>query len=234
MNPQIIETAGHKCSLYVRGDVPQCLLLQALGEHARETLTDQVEFIAARTPMPFAVAAFHVADWECDLMPWHDPLVFSGRTEGTGNAADTLRYLLQDLLPCLQERLGALPLILGGYSLAGLFSLWAARECNAFRGVAAASPSVWISDWPDYAESHPMLARQVYLSLGKKEEHAGNRAIKQVGERIRSEYALLQRRVDPGQCILEWNRGGHFTDCERRLARAFLWNLECLSGKRVC
>lgn len=41
---------------------------------------------------------------------------------------------------------------LGGYSLAGLFSLWAAYQTNLFAGIAAASPSVWFPGFLDYAK----------------------------------------------------------------------------------
>ena len=46
--------------------------------------------------------------------------------------------------------------ILGGYSLAGLFALWAATQTNALYGVAAASPSVWFPGWPEYEAAHPI------------------------------------------------------------------------------
>ena len=40
-------------------------------------------------------------------------------------------------------------LYLGGYSLAGFFSLWAAYQTDRFAGVAAVSPSVWFPGWMD-------------------------------------------------------------------------------------
>lgn len=219
-----ITITGRACHLFEQA-VPQCLLVQPLGVHEKETLPKEMEEIATASPMLFAMAAFEIADWERDLMPWGDPAVSKRLEVGTG-AVDTLRYLLDGLLPWLKERYGELPVCLGGYSLAGLFSLWAARETNAFAGIAAASPSVWIQGWPEYAASHPLQARQVYLSLGEREEKTRNRAIAQIGERIRKEHALVERQLGESNCILEWNPGGHFADCEQRLARAFIWNLQ--------
>ena len=38
-----------------------------------------------------------------------------------------------------------------------------------FRGVAAASPSVWYSGWMDYAGQRKPKAGRIYLSLGDAE-----------------------------------------------------------------
>jgi len=226
MGKGLSEITIAKCACHlVEQDAPQCLLVQPLGTHENDTLPDEMAEIATASPMPFAMAAFEIADWERDLMPWGDPAVSKRPEAGTG-AVGTLQYLLDGLLPWLKERYGELPVVLGGYSLAGLFSLWASRETNAFTGIAAASPSVWIQGWPEYADSHPLQARQVYLSLGEREEKTRNRAIAQIGERIRNEHALAERQLGESNCALEWNPGGHFADCERRLARAFIWNLQ--------
>ena len=226
MGKELLEITimGRTCHLFEQA-VPQCLLVQPLGVHEKETLPKEMEEIATASPMLFAMAAFEIEDWERDLMPWCDPAVSKRPEVGTGTV-DTLRYLLGGLLPWLKERYGELPVVLGGYSLAGLFSLWAAREINAFTGIAAASPSVWIQGWPEYAASHPLQTRQVYLSLGEREEKTRNRAIAQIGERIRNEHAMAERQLGESNCVLEWNPGGHFADCERRLARAFIWNLQ--------
>ena len=76
-----------------------------------------------------------------------------------------------------------------------------------------------------------MQARRVFLSLGEREEQTRNRAIARVGERIRNEHALLQRQFGEENCTLEWNPGGHFVDCDNRLARAFIWNLDRLKER---
>ncbi|MCO7110734.1 alpha/beta hydrolase-fold protein [Gemmiger formicilis] len=65
--------------------------------------------------------------------------------------------------------------ILGGYSLSGLFALWAATQTNALYGTAAASPSVWFPGWLEYEAAHPIQTRRVYLSLGDREEHTKTR-----------------------------------------------------------
>ena len=113
---------------------------------------------------------------------------------------------------------------MGGYSLAGLFALWAATQTNALYGVAAASPSVWFPGWPEYEAAHPIQTQRVYLSLGDREEHTKNQTMAAVGDNIRALNSALTRRGK--DCTLERNAGGHFKDADLRTARAFVWVME--------
>lgn len=200
---------------------PQILFLQPVDEHDGSLLDSETEAMRD-CALPFALAAFQVKDWNRDLSPWEAPPVF-GKVPFDGGAEETLRFITDRLLPELQTRL-ALPedgkLCIGGYSLAGLFSLWAATRTDAFSGVAAASPSAWFPGWIDYVKAHPIRAEKIYLSLGDREERTKNPVMAAVGDRIRELYALLQAEHT---VTLEWNPGNHFRDSDLRTAKAFLW-----------
>lgn len=112
---------------------------------------------------------------------------------------------------------------LGGYSLAGLFALWAAYQTDVFKGVVAASPSVWFPGFAEYMKKNEIKTNTVYLSLGNREEKTRNPIMANVGDRIREAYVLLKERGV--NCILEWNEGNHFKDADIRTARAFAWAL---------
>ena len=129
---------------------------------------------------------------------------------------------------CRAATEGFAPIILGGYSLAGLFALWAACQTDRFGAVVAGSPSLWAGDWPGYAAGHTMRARQVYLSLGDREERSRNRTFARVGDRIREEHRRLQQQLGEENTTLVWEEGGHFADPAARMARGFVW---CLSLK---
>ena len=119
---------------------------------------------------------------------------------------------------------GNVKIILGGYSLAGLFALWASTQTDLFYGIAAASPSVWFPEWMKFEQQHPIQAQRVYLSLGNKEEHTKNAVMAAVGDNIRTLHSrLIERGAD---CTLEWNSGGHFKDADLRTAKAFRWAME--------
>lgn len=167
------------------------------------------------------LAAFGVSDWNCELSPWEAEPVFGGERFGCG-AAETLAFIENSLIPALDEAFPAQnrKYYLCGYSLGGLFALWAAYGSDSFTGAAGVSPSVWFPGWLEFAASHEMKAGAVYLSLGKKEEKARNPRLAAVGNAIRSQHGLLQSAGVP--CILEWNEGNHFTEPEKRLARGIV------------
>ena len=116
----------------------------------------------------------------------------------------------------------AVEVILGGYSLAALFALWASYESRRFSGIAAASPSVWFPGWLDYAKARKPRAERIYLSLGDAEPRTRNRVMATVGDCIQEMDALLAGHPH----TLEWNPGNHFKDADLRTAKAFLWCLE--------
>ena len=209
---------------------PKYILIQTLGNHERGIFDRTAELIAENCGVPFVLAAFQVFDWNLDLTPWHDDAIDRKAEVGT-KTGDTLSYVTASLLPALEADYGKLPVILGGYSLGGLFALWSSMQTDRFSAVAAASPSLWIKDWLDYAKGHPMKAGKVYLSLGDQEEHVKNRSIARVGDSVRGEYELLQAQLGRGNCMLVWNPGGHFQDGDKRLASAFSWCIEALEGK---
>ena len=112
-------------------------------------------------------------------------------------------------------------LFIGGYSLAGLFALWAGYQTDRFDGIAAASPSIWFPRFTEYMRENRMNAEAVYLSLGDREERTRNPLMSQMGNAIRSAEAMLKEKgID---CILEWNKGNHFKDPDLRTAKAFAW-----------
>jgi len=220
---------GRECFIY-NSDEPRYILIQTLGNHERGIFDTTAELIASTTDVPFVLAAFQVFDWDLDLTPWHDDAINRKLEVGT-MTGDTLRYVEESLLPALENEYGKLPVILGGYSLGGLFALWSSSQTNRFSAIAAASPSLWIRDWLDFAETHPVKTAKVYLSLGDQEEHVKNRSIARVGDSVRGEYELLKAQLGDGNCTLVWNSGGHFQDGDIRLAAAFSWCIKELEGK---
>ncbi|MBQ6382343.1 MAG: esterase [Clostridia bacterium] len=190
------------------------VLLQPVDEHDAETIENELALIRGSAGEDFRLTAFRVGDWNRDLSPWEAPPVFGQEGFG-GRARDTLEEILTY---CTD---GTKTYIIGGYSLAGLFALWAACETDVFSGVAAASPSVWFPGFPAYLRDHEIRSGHVYLSLGDREERTRNPVMRTVGDEIRAAYALLRERGT--DCVLEWNEGNHFRDADARTAKAFSW-----------
>ena len=218
--------SGRRCRLF-GAEKPACLLIQPSARHEAPTLEDEVRQLTDLTTVPFLLVTIDLEDWIVDLMPWADRNI--SRDEEAGkHGQETLQYILQSLIPWLEERYGSLPVILGGYSLGGLFALWASAQTDLIGAVAAASPSVWIKDWIPYARKNVPLAKAVYLSLGEREEHVKNQAIARVGDCLRAQYELLREPLGEDRCTLVWEEGNHFADNAGRLARAFAWCIENL------
>ena len=222
---QIIEISGRECLFYTEGEKPKVLLIQTLGAQERGSIDDEVKMIREMAGVSFVMAAFAIGDWEAELTPWHDPAV-SKRQDVGKHAFDTLDYITKSLIPYLKEQFGTLPVVLGGYSLGGLFARWSASKADCFEAVAAVSPSLWIDAWCGFSDAHDVYARYVYLSLGNREEHTRNKAIAQVGNNVRWEHEHLKQILGPDHTTLEWNMGNHFVDGALRTAKGFAWCID--------
>ena len=143
-----------------------------------------------------------------------------------GEAEETLAYIEDVLLPWIRRAYGDMPCVLAGYSLGGLFALWAAYRTESFDGICAVSPSLWVRGWDAYAEGRVACADAVYLSLGDKEERARNVRMAAVGDCVRRQASRLTRQLAEGKTVFEWNRGGHFDDEPGRMARGLAWTAE--------
>ena len=190
------------------------VLIQMVDDHDLEGIESEAAEIKERADADFCLLTIKVQNWNRDLSPWPAPAVFG--KEGFGNgAADTLDEVLKICTD--QEK----TYFIGGYSLAGLFALWAAYQTDVFKGVAAASPSMWFPGFVDYMRRNAIHASSVYLSLGGREEKTRNPVMATVGDRIREAYGLL--REHGINVSLEWNQGNHFKDADIRTAKAFAW-----------
>lgn len=206
---------------------PEVLLIQPSARHENKNngISREVEVLATSSTKGFAIAFFDTVEWAKALMPWPDEAV--SRDDEVGRyASNTLIYITQKLIPWLHECFGKLPCIIGGYSLGGLFALWAARQSTAFCAVAAASPSLWIKGWTDYADNNSLNARLAYISLGNREEHCRNQRMARIGDCVRHEHLTLANQIGSSATTLEWNNGGHFGEEAERTAKAFAWCIE--------
>ena len=206
---------------------PQMLVLQLSAEHEREGMAEELRLIRRLSDVPFVLCLAEVSDWDAQLSPWQAPPAF-GKENFAGFGAETLQQITSDILPATQQQYGQLPVCIAGYSLAGLFALWAAAQSDLFQAVAAASPSVWLPGWTDYAEKHPLHAKAVYLSLGDKEDRSRLPLLRTVSDCIHRQDELLEKQGITH--ILEWNEGNHFRNPELRTAKAIAW---CLNKKSL-
>lgn len=198
------------------------VFLQLVDEHDIALMESEVEAVRSFIGCSgWCIRAIPVSDWNLDLTPWEADSVFGRQRFGNG-APQTLQMLLESMKE--DER----RYFLCGYSLAGLFALWAGYQTDAFSGIVAASPSVWYPDWISYSEKHSIQTPFAYLSLGDKEEKAKNPIMASVGRAIRRQHEIL---ISSGiSTVLEWNPGNHFVNSDQRTAKGIAWMLEKING----
>ena len=96
------------------------------------------------------VAAVEGVDWNRELTPWPAPPVARGQPEFGGGADTLLGELAGRILPEVEAELRPSARWIAGYSLAGLFAVYAALSTRLFARVASVSGSMWypgFSDW---------------------------------------------------------------------------------------
>ena len=119
------------------------VLIQPVDDYDLEGIENEFAEIVGRCEKSFYLLAVRINDWNHELSPWKAPAVFGN--EGFGDGASKT---LEELLKLCADR--EKTYYIGGYSLAGLFALWAAYQTDVFSGVAAASPSVWFPGFDEY------------------------------------------------------------------------------------
>ena len=172
----------------------------------------------------FSLLSVGGLDWNRDMSPWECAPVMA-QDEGYAGGADSyLSLLLEEILPEGLKRLPESPSWTGiaGYSLAGLFALYALYRTDTFARAASMSGSLWFPGFGDFVRSHDMkrAPEKLYLSLGDKEAKTRNPYLKTVQENTE---AAVQLYRDRGLDVTwELNPGNHFRDAELRSAKGIL------------
>lgn len=166
---------------------------------------------------PASIIAVSVPDWGRDLSPWPAPSMGDMAFSGGGPAF--LRHFLADVLPKAEEALGGVPRarFAAGYSLAGLFSVYALLETGAFRGCACMSGSLWYPGWAEYLRraAPPPLPVFFYCSVGKKEGQTRRAPFSALEQGIADTLAFF--RGTGAECREERFPGGHFQGVPERV-----------------
>ena len=197
------------------------VLLQIIGEHELSFIEDELSHIKAITKSTdFLFVTVQVDSWNDDLSPWVTEPIF-GDAAFAGNAEKLLIRIKNEVIVPLLSDNQDIKIFAGGYSLAGLFVLWATYQTNLFEGIAAVSPSVWFPGFVDFVNNNKILTNRVYLSLGDKEAKTRNQILAQVANDIRDVYRSLED--NKLSCILAWNQGNHFKEPALRMAKGFAW-----------
>ena len=179
------------------------------------------------------LALISVAGWDREMTPWdcRDALREQGglplfpslksQDAGLGGAEQYLKTLTKEILPALRERIAGVPPFhaITGYSLAGLFALYALYADDTFDRAASVSGSLWFPGFRDFVKNHEMKRKpdRVYLSLGDKECRTKNPLMRTVQESTEEIFLFFKEQgID---VAYELNPGNHFKDEGKRIMR---------------
>lgn len=124
-----------------------------------------------------AVIPIPLDDWNDALTPWPAPGFYEDEPWFGGHSPQTLARLAEQVIPSLERERGLRPAkrALCGYSLGGLFALYAFLNDTRFDACACISGSLWYQGWMDYVRGvdRDLAGRFAFLSVGKKERRSG-------------------------------------------------------------
>ena len=189
----------------------------------------QQVFQAARTAgcPPFTLVAISNLDWNHDMAPWDSPAAFKSGEPFSGGADKYLCLLVEEILPRAEKGLIGTPVWQGivGYSLGGLFALYAIYQTDIFSRVGIISGSLWFSGWKDYVLTHEPKRPPdcAYFSLGDKESKTRNPILKSVRRDTEEIYAFY--RAAGIDTVFQLNPGNHYNHAAERTAAGIAWLL---------
>ncbi|KAG4107392.1 Alpha/Beta hydrolase protein [Neocallimastix lanati (nom. inval.)] len=174
----------------------------------------------------FILVVIEVTNWNNDMTPWPSDPVFS-KAEGYGGKADDyITIIEEDILPQIETLFQPEYYVLAGYSLAGLFSIYAMFKTKKFSKFLSGSGSFWYPNFMDFTSQNKPTAqpKKIYLSLGNKEKKTGNKVLKTIEtETLKMKDYLEKLNINTN---FEFNNGGHFNDVNQRIANGILWLLK--------
>ena len=182
------------------------------------------ENIWEKRTKPCVLACVSGMDWNRDLSPWKAEKVFAKGDDFGGMGEAFLSVLEERLIPMGESRLAFSVRRRGiaGYSLAGLFAVYAMGRSDRFSLVGSMSGSLWFDGFLEYALETPIspAVKRLYLSLGDKEKKSRNLRMAQV-EACTEKLAEIWGKETAVR--YEKNPGNHFQDPQGRMAKGLDW-----------
>ena len=221
MNIEKFESAAKEATLYHSKESGSPLIILNSYAGGGQSVMEAAEKLEGKD---FNLLCVGNLNWDHDMTPWYCPPLSQKDAPCTGGADEYLKLLLDDILPECLKRVDGTPahISIAGYSLAGLFALYALYQTDVFERAASMSGSLWFPDFKEYVFSHEMKRKpdRLYLSLGDKEARTRNQYLKAVQENTEK---IAGHYRDAGiDVTFEMNPGNHFRDAELRIAKGIL------------
>ena len=178
--------------------------------------------------LSFTLVVISNLDWKHNIPPWDSLAALKKGEPFTGGADDYLRLLVEEIIPGAEKDLDGTPAWWGiaGYSLAGLFVLYAIYQTDVFSRVGCLSGSLWFPGFKEYVFSREPKCWPdcIYFSLGDKEAKTRNPVLRTVRKNTEEIRAFYQRKgIDT---VLKLTLGTHFVHGITRTVAGIQWLLD--------
>lgn len=178
------------------------------------------------TDKDFSLLTIYVSDWNNDLSPYTASSIFKGTSDFKGNADLFLDYVLNlSKKVILEENINPIYKALVGYSMAGLFAVYALFKTNEFLKAGSVSGSLWYPHFTEFVENNEVLQgiSTFYMSLGDKEKKTNNKIMSQVETNSLTVFERIKTQFNNSK--FEFNPGNHFKDEDLRVAKCIAYLL---------
>ena len=216
MSEKSLNIAGKKINIFGEENAPAPIVYLHTFEHEGSIVWEQCRKIGTKK---FILVEIDGVDWNADMSPWPIEKMFAGDIPCSGKAAQWLQVLVSQIIPEVESSLAAVQnnatavqqsasdqnfakpkRFIAGYSLAGLFALWAAYNTDVFDGVISGSGSFW---FPGFVVKNE--------TLNKVEEN--------------TLWLFNNYREKGYNAFFEFNTGNHYMQTQRRIAKGIKWSL---------
>ncbi|MDO4399414.1 MAG: alpha/beta hydrolase-fold protein [Coriobacteriia bacterium] len=137
-----------------------------------------------------------ISEWNDSLTPWPAPGLYRGEADFKGGASRTLAALCDEVIPLVEREEGLAPTrrAICGYSLGGLFALYAFTHSDRFNACACLSGSVWYEGWVEHLRGLDFdgTGTFAFLSIGTKEKRAALAILRTVQDNMQACADILR------------------------------------------
>ena len=205
------------------------VILHAYNEEEGRAVFEKCEKLQCPN---FILVSISNLDWNHEMTPWFAPKLNQHDEDCLGKANEYIRELTTEIIPRVEDYIkknlqkDITYYAIAGYSLGGLFAVYATYKTDIFTKVASASGSFWYPNFVEFIKENKMKSeiQSIYFSLGNKESKVRNQVLATVEEHTKAIENIYHSQGI--KTIYEENEGNHFHEADLRMAKGIKWILK--------
>ena len=205
------------------------VILHAYNEEEGRAVFEKCEKLQCPN---FILVSISNLDWNHEMTPWFAPKLNQHDEDCLGKANEYIPELTTEIIPRVEDYIkknlqkDITYYAIAGYSLGGLFAVYATYKTEIFKKVASASSSFWFPNFVEFIKENKMKSeiQTMYFSLGNKESKVRNQVLATVEEHTKEVENIYHSQGI--KTIYEENEGNHFHEADLRMAKGIKWILE--------